>query len=115
MVAGLIVGAVLWTAAEPEAPPPRGMTEAHKDALAKYGAAVWSLRRERLLTAAKQFEAAAKADPEANEPLKQLARLYAQLGREPDAIKLARKVIDKDPTDYETAALLARLLFDAGE
>ncbi len=116
MIAGLIVGAVLCTAAEPEPPPVApATTEAHKDALAKYGAAVWNLRRDRLLTAAKQFEAAAKADPDATEPLKQLARLYAQLGREPDAIKLARKVLDKDPADYDTAALLARLLFDAGE
>jgi tetratricopeptide (TPR) repeat protein len=116
MFAGLFVGAVLCAAAEPDAPKVvPGTTEAHRDALAKYGAAVWNLRRERLLTAAKQLEAAAKADPDANEPLKQLARLYAQLGREPDAIKLARKVIEKDPTDYDTAALLARLLFDAGE
>jgi tetratricopeptide (TPR) repeat protein len=116
MVAGLFVGAVLCVAAEPEAPPRApGMAAAHKDALAKYGSAVWNLRRERLLTAAKQLEAAAKEDPEAVEPLRELVKLYAQLGREPDAIKLARKVLDKDPDDHDTAVLLARLLFDAGE
>lgn len=113
MVGGLIVGAVLCVAAEP-APAP-GMTEARRDALARYGAAVWNLRRERLLTAAKQLEAAATADPDATAPSKELAKLYAQLGRDPEAIRLARKVIDKDPSDYDTAALLARLLFDAGE
>jgi tetratricopeptide (TPR) repeat protein len=116
MISGLFVGAVLCVAAEPQLPKPApGMSEGRKDALARYGAAVWNLRRDRLLTAARQFEAAAKADPEAHEPLKQLAKLYAQLGREPDAIKLAREVLDKDPFDYDTAALLARLLFDAGE
>ncbi|MBN9119867.1 MAG: tetratricopeptide repeat protein [Planctomycetes bacterium] len=121
MIAGLFVGAVLCTAAEPEAPklsPPLGapgMSEAHKDALARYGAAAWNLRRERLLTAARQLEAAAKADPEATEPVKELARLYAQLGREVEAIRLARKALQQDPTDADTAILLARLLADAGE
>ena len=120
MIAGLFVGAVLCAAAEPEAPkltPPAapGASEAHKDALARYGAAVWNLRRERLLTAAKQFEAAANADPEATEPLKELARLYAQLGREVEAIRLAQKALRQDPTDYDSAVLLARLLADAGE
>jgi tetratricopeptide (TPR) repeat protein len=123
MIAGLVVGAVLCVAAEPPAETggltprraPDVSEEAHKDALARYGAALWNLRRERLLTAAKQFEAAAKADPDAAEPKRQLARLYAQLGREPEAIRLAGKVVEKDPEDYETAVLLARLLFDAGE
>ncbi|MCI0703923.1 MAG: tetratricopeptide repeat protein [Planctomycetia bacterium] len=116
MLPGLLVGAVLCAGAEPEAPKSApGMTATHKDALTKYGLAVWNLRRERLLTAAKLFEAAAKDDPEAIEPLKELVRLYAQLGREPEAIKLGRKILEKDPTDHDTAALLARLLFDAGE
>jgi Flp pilus assembly protein TadD len=117
MIAGLFVVAVLSPSADPlvlERGAP-GMPEARRDALARYGAAVWNLRRERLLTAAKQFEAAAKEDPEATEPQKELMRLYAQLGREPEAIRLARKVLEKDSDDYETAALLARLLFDAGE
>lgn len=112
MVAGLLVGAVLCVSAEPAGP---SMTDAHRDALARYGAAVWNLRRERLLTAAKQLEAAAKQDPDATEPLKELAKLYAQLGRDPEAIKAARKVVAKDPSDFDTAALLARLLFDSGE
>lgn len=114
MIAGLFVGAVLCAGAEPEAAP-RGPTEAHKDALARYGAAVWNLRRERLLTAAKQLEAVAKDEPDAVAPRRELVRLYAQLGREPRAIALARQVLEKDPDDHDTAALLARLLFDAGE
>jgi len=126
MVAGLIVGAMLCVGAEPPsnagnpagnptlAPAP-GMTEAHKDALAKFGAAMWNIRRERLLTAVKQLEAAAKVEPESTAAQKELVKLYAQLGREPEAIRLGRKVLDKDPDDHDTAALLARLLFDAGE
>lgn len=110
MVAGLLISAVLCPAADPVATP-----EGHRDALARYGAAVWNLRRERLLTAAKQLEAVAKQDPGATEPLKELARLYAQLGRDPEAIKTARKVVAKDPSDSDTAVLLARLLLDAGE
>jgi tetratricopeptide (TPR) repeat protein len=117
MIAGLFVGAVLCAGAEPQSPKAGapGMTAARRDALATYGAAVWNLRRERLLTAAKQLEAAAKADPDATEPQKQLARLYAQIGREPQAIRAARKALEKNPADHDTAALLARLLFDAGE
>ncbi len=114
MVGGLLIGAVLCVSADPVLVAP-GMAEARRDALARYGVAVWNLRRDRLLTAAKQFEAAAKQDPDATAPLKELVKLYAQLGRDSEAIKLARKVIDKDPTDYDTAILLARLLFDAGE
>jgi tetratricopeptide (TPR) repeat protein len=112
MIAGLFVGAILCAAAEPEAP---AKAESRRDALARYGAALLNLRRDRLLTAARQLEAAGKADPEAAEPQRQLARLYAQLGREPQAIRAARKALDNDPGDADTAALLARLLLDAGE
>lgn len=110
MFAGLIVGAALCAGADP-AP----TAEARKDALAHYGAAVWNLRRERLLSAVKQFETAAKQDPAATAPKRELVRLYAQLARDPEAIRLGRKVLEADPDDHETALLLARLLFDAGE
>ncbi|MDY3553692.1 tetratricopeptide repeat protein [Gemmata sp. JC717] len=112
MVAALLIGAVLCPSAGPA---PAATTDGHRDALARYGAAVWNLRRERLLTAARQLESAAKQDPEAAAPLRELAKLYAQLGRDPDAIRAARAVVARDPTDADTAALLARLLFDAGE
>ena len=108
MIAALIVGAILSPGAAPpdhsHGPTP-GMSAAHKDALARYGAAVWNLHRERLLTAVKQFEAAAKAEPEATAPRKELIELYAQLGREPQAIRLGRKLLEKDPDDADSAAL----------
>lgn len=110
MLAGLFVA--LCAGADPQ---PAPAAEARKDALAQYGAAVWNLRRERLLSAAKQLEAAAKQDPSATAPKRELAKLYAQLGRDPQAVRLARAVLEDDPDDHETAMLLARLLADAGE
>ena len=112
MFPGLIAGAVLLAAAPPE---PNAPPEARKDALARYGAGIWQARRDRLLSAAKAFEAAAKQDPDATAPLKELVRIYSQLGREPEAIRTARAILEKDPRDADTAHTLARLLFDAGE
>ena len=97
MFPGLLTGAILGVGA-PATDDTRGLTspgsprtEERKDALARYGAAVWDARRDRLLSAAKGFEAAAKQDPEATAPLKELVRVYVQLGREPEAIRIARK------------------------
>jgi tetratricopeptide (TPR) repeat protein len=119
MSAGLIVGAVLLTfGADPAPAPgahPPGASEARKDALARYGAAVWQLRRDRLLSAAKSLEAAARQDPESAAPLRELVRVYSQIGREPEAIRAARRSLERDPTDVDTAHTLARLLHDAGE
>ncbi|MBY0455712.1 MAG: hypothetical protein K2V38_00080, partial [Gemmataceae bacterium] len=118
MGAALIVGVLLGVAGQPDptdTPRSPGMPDEKRDALARYGSAVWNLRRERLLTAVRQLEAAVQADPDAAEPRRELARLYAQLGRDLEAIRTARKVLDKHPADYETALLLAKLLADAGE
>lgn len=111
MIAGLFVA--LCAGADPVPAPPSA--EARADALARYGAAVWNLRRDRLLTAAKHLEAAAKQDPKSAAPKRELAKLYAQLGRDPEAIRCARAALEADADDYETALLLAKLLFDAGE
>ena len=115
MYSGLLAGALLGVGAPPDAAGVGPRTEPHMDALATYGAAVWNARRDRLLRAAAGFEAAAKQDPTATAPRKELVRLYAQLGRDTEAIRLARQVLDADPDDVETAHTLARLLFDGGE
>jgi tetratricopeptide (TPR) repeat protein len=123
MSAGLIAGAVLLSlGADPAGisggltpPGSLGVLEARKDALARYGVAIWQVRRERLLSAAKSLEEAAKQDPDSTAPLKELVRIYAQVGREPEAIRAARQVLARDPTDADTAHTLARLLHDAGE
>ncbi|MFO0821817.1 MAG: tetratricopeptide repeat protein [Gemmataceae bacterium] len=118
MVAGLLVSLALGAPpAEDQAPGLRSHTpaEAHKDALTKFGLAVWNLRSERLITAARQFEDAAKTDPDATAPLRELVRIYSQLGREPEAIRIAKQVLARDPQDVDIALALANLMFNAGE
>ena len=110
MVAG-VLAAVLAIPVGGEFAP----SESRKDALARYGAGLWQARRDRLLSAAKSHEAAAKGDPGAVAPRRELVKLYAQLGREPDAIKMARAVLEREPRDADTAHTLATLLADAGE
>lgn len=112
MFPGLLVGVVLGAPPATEVVP---WSDAHKEGLTRFGVAVWNLRRERLLTAASQLEAAARQDPDAVAPLRELVRVYSQIGREPDAIRVARRVLEKDPQDVDTAHALARLLFDAGD
>ncbi|MBN9519784.1 tetratricopeptide repeat protein [bacterium] len=115
MSPGLIAGALLLTLAQPPTPPTPDWSPAHRDALARYGAGLMQARRDRLLTAAAAFEKAAKDDPDSTEPLKELVRLYSQTGREPDAVRAARTVLERNPADHDTAHALARLLYDLGE
>jgi tetratricopeptide (TPR) repeat protein len=105
----------LCLAAPPEEPLQPAASEAHKSALAQFGAGLWQARRERLLTAAKTLEAAAKQDPDSTAALKELISIYARIGREPEAIRAARNVLEKNPTDADTAHKLSRLLADVGE
>jgi tetratricopeptide (TPR) repeat protein len=112
MFAGLLL---VCLGAPPQEPQLPVANEARKDSLAKFGAGLWQARRERLLTAAKSLEAASKQDPESTAALKELVSVYARIGREPDAIRAARTVMERDPTDASTAHKLARLLNDLGE
>lgn len=89
--------------------------EARKDALARFGAGLWQVHRERLLTAIRSLEAAAKQDPDSTAALKELVAVYSKVGREPEAIRAARIVMEKDPHDADTAHALSRLLVDSGE
>jgi tetratricopeptide (TPR) repeat protein len=111
MVTGLLLALAVGAPPTPNPISP----DAHKDAIARFGVAMWNLRRERLLTAVKQLEAAAKQDPDATAPLRELVRVYSQIGREPDAIRAAREVLKRDPQDVDMAHALAKLLFDAGD
>ncbi|MFO0801803.1 MAG: hypothetical protein U0791_01585 [Gemmataceae bacterium] len=107
MFAGLLL---VCLGAPPEEPQLPVANEQRKDSLARFGAGVWQARRERLLTAVKSLESAAKLDPDSTAALKELVSAYARLGREPDAIRAARTVMERDPTDADTAHKLARLL-----
>ncbi|HEX4613437.1 MAG TPA: tetratricopeptide repeat protein, partial [Urbifossiella sp.] len=115
MSPGLIAGVLLLTPAQAPEPAVASWSPAHRDSLARFGAGLMQARRDRLLTAAKAFEKAAKDEPEATEPLKELVRLYSQIGREPDAIRAARTILERNPGDADTANSLARLLYDLGE
>ena len=85
---------------------------ARREALTRYGLGLMQTRRELPVQALKQFEAAAKADPASPVPLKSLVKSYADLGRYPAAIRTAKKVLELDKNDYETAQLLGQILFD---
>lgn len=87
--------------------------EARRDALARYGVGLIRARHDRIAAAAVQFEAAAQQTPTAAAPQKELARLYAELGREPAAVRAGEKALAADPNDLDTARLLGRLYSDA--
>src|SRR6185312_15200155 len=89
--------------------------ESRTEAASRFGAGLWQARRNRLLSSIQSLEAAAKKDPDSTAALKELIAVYSQIGRERDAIRTARTVLEKDPRDAATAHILARLLVDAGE
>jgi tetratricopeptide (TPR) repeat protein len=95
------------------AQPPPPADEAHRDALTRYGVGLLRARNDRIASAAKQFEEAARKEPTAAAPQKELAKLYAELGREPAAAAAGEKGLAADPNDLATARLLARLYTDA--
>lgn len=96
-----------------KAPPLSAEEEARRDALTRYGIGLLRARHDQIATAAKQFEIAAKQQPTAAAPQKELAKLYAELGREPAAAAAGEKALAADPHDLETARLLGRLYADA--
>lgn len=103
-----------WLAAPVVAALPLSNDEAaRRDALTKYGLGLIRDRNELPAQAVKHFQHAADADPKAAAPLRELARLYAELGREPAAIRAARKAVALNPDDFETARILGRILTDA--
>jgi tetratricopeptide (TPR) repeat protein len=111
-------------AAVPDVPAPESMPErapasplsageeAKRDALTRYGLGIHTAHNERLTLAAKQFQAAAERDPKAAAPHRELARVYADLGRDASAIREAREALALDPDDYHTAFLLGKLLME---
>lgn len=89
--------------------------EARREALAQFGTAVLRQNADRLAEAEKRFRASAQAAPDSPEPFRELAKVSAALGRDPAAIRAARRVLELDPTDGDTAELLGRLLFEANQ
>ena len=88
---------------------------ARREALARYG--VGHLRRQddRPVSAMAEFETAAQLAPADPEPLRPLVDLYVELGRDPAAIRTARKVLELDPDDADTGHRLGKLLYDGND
>lgn len=114
-VAGVIVLSLTAAAADvPDRVPagPLSADEANRrDALAHFGTARLRTRTDNPVAAAKHLEAAAKLDPAAVAPRRELVSVYADLGRDAAAIRTARDVLAADPQDADTAHHLAKLLF----
>ena len=70
--------------------------EARRNALAQFGTAVLRQNADRLAEAEKRFRASAQAAPESPEPFRELAKVSAALGRDPAAIRAARRVLELD-------------------
>ncbi|OWK35888.1 TPR domain protein [Fimbriiglobus ruber] len=117
MLLGLLFPAIAGAAdSVPERVPAAPLTDAEaarRDALTRYGVGVLRGRNDLPVRAMKEFEAAAKADPTAAAPPRELVKLYANFGRDAAAIRAARTVLDLDPTDADTGQTLGRLLFEA--
>ena len=86
--------------------------EAKREALANFGTARLRQRGDDTLAAVKHLEAAAKLDPAAVAPRRELVAAYADLGRDAAAVRTARAVLAADPQDADTAHRLAKLLFE---
>ncbi len=116
-VAGVIVLSVVARGAEPPPVrvPPRPLSPdeiAGREALANFATARLRLKSDNTLAAARHLEAAAKLDPTAVAPRRDLVSVYADLGRDAAAIRTARDVWKADPQDADTAHHLAKLLFE---
>jgi tetratricopeptide (TPR) repeat protein len=75
-----------------------------------YGIAVFRQRHDRLLEAVSVLEKAAALDPESVEIRRALVPIYANIGREDQAMTLCRDILDRDPFDGEIAHQYAKLL-----
>ncbi len=83
-----------------------------RESYARYGAARVQARSDDAPRAVRNLEAAAKLDPTAAAPRRELVSVYADLGRDAAAIRMARAVLAGDPKDADTAHRLAKLLFE---
>ncbi len=80
-----------------------------------YGIAVFRQRHDKLLEATSTLEKAAHLDPNSLEIRRALISLYASIGRDDEATKLCREVLDREPHDVETAHQFAKLLKEEGK
>lgn len=80
------------------------------EAATLYGLGTLHEGKQRLLEALRCYEGACKLDPDAAAPRRALVPLYLALDRLEDALATAKRVLELDPDDWETAAIYARQL-----
>jgi tetratricopeptide (TPR) repeat protein len=80
------------------------------EAATLYGLGSLHEGKQRLLEALRCYEGACKLDPDAAAPRRALVPLYLALDRIEDALATARRVLELDPDDWETATVYARQL-----
>lgn len=80
-----------------------------------YGLSVIRQRHDKLLEAISKLEKAATLDPDSLEIRRALVPLYTAVGREDQAMRLCREVLDHDPYDAEVAHQFAKLLKADGQ
>jgi tetratricopeptide (TPR) repeat protein len=88
---------------------------AQQEALKQYTLGVLCERDERLLEAVSHYEESAKLDADALPVLKALLLLYIGVDRQEESLVLAQRVLERDPQDYQTAYVAARLLRSRGQ
>jgi len=88
----------------------RKSEEIVREAQALFGLGVMRHRGDRWLEALTLLEQAAKLDPKCPAAHRALVPLYLSLAREEDAVDAARRVLQLDPDDSDTAYQLAKLL-----
>lgn len=80
-----------------------------------YGIAIFRQRHDKLLEAVSALEKAAALDSESVEIRRALIPIYANLGREEQAMTLCRDVLDRYPFDGDIALQYAKLLKSDGK
>lgn len=81
-----------------------------RHARALYGMALIRQRHDKLLEATSTLEKALSLDPDSLEIRKALVPIYTNIGRDDDAMRLCREVLDRDPFDGDVAQQFAKLL-----
>src|SRR5215510_4111258 len=81
-----------------------------REAVVLYGVAILQEREHRLVEAVRTLEQVARLDPESAAAYRTLCPLYLALDRADDALIACRKVLDLEPTDFQTWYLYGRQL-----
>lgn len=93
--------------------PPTAEEAAKRESLTRYGVGLLRQRNERPVDALAELETASRLAPEVAAPLRPLVSLYVELGRDPAAIRTARRILELEPDDAATGHQLGQLLYES--